>query len=253
MISLVSGKKIGLFIPCYVDQFYPAVGIATLFLLQKMGLNVVYPLKQTCCGQPLANAGAEKEARGAYWNFIRNFSEFDYIVSPSGSCVYHVGEHYDIIEQLPEVKKVRSRIYELCEFILDIAGIQDLEITYPYKVGIHKSCHGLRGLELGNPSEKMGPRFSKVQQILEKVKGIELIDMGSSDQCCGFGGTFSVYEPDISVKMGKERIKEHMFKGAEIITATDMSCLMHLDGIIRREKYNIKIKHIAEILINDTL
>ncbi len=245
--------KIGLFIPCYIDQFYPQVGIATLQLLQKLGLEVHYPLKQTCCGQPLANSGAEREAIPVYQNFIRNFSEFDYIVSPSGSCVYHVREHYNILEQTEEVKHVRQNTYELCEFIVDILGTDDLKIDYPYKVGVHQSCHGLRGLKLGMPSELVAKHYSKVHRLMEKAQGIEIIRLDREDECCGFGGTFSVFEPEVSVKMGKDRISDHQRNGAEIITATDMSCLMHLEGIIRRQKNGIKVVHIAEILNSNRL
>ena len=245
--------KIGLFIPCYIDQFYPQVGVATLELLQKLGLDVHYPLKQTCCGQPLANSGAEKEAIPVYQNFIRNFSEFDYIVSPSGSCVYHVREHYNILEQTGEVKHVRQNTFELCEFIVDILGNDDLKIDYPHKVGVHQSCHGLRGLKLGMPSELVAKHYSKVHRLLEKAQGIEIIRLDREDECCGFGGTFSVFEPEVSVKMGKDRIGDHQRNGAEIITATDMSCLMHLEGIIRRQKKGIKVVHIAEILNSNRL
>lgn len=245
--------KIGLFIPCYIDQFYPQVGIATLELLKKLGLDVHYPLEQTCCGQPLANSGAEKEAIPVYRNFVRNFSEFDYIVSPSGSCVYHVREHYNILEQTEDVKHVRQNTYELCEFIVDILGIDDLKIDYPRKVGVHQSCHGLRGLKLGMPSELVAERYSKVHRLLEKAEGIEIIRLDREDECCGFGGTFSVLEPEVSVKMGKDRIGDHQRNGAEIITATDMSCLMHLEGIIRRQKQGIKVLHIAEILNSNRL
>ncbi|MEI7424026.1 MAG: (Fe-S)-binding protein [Prolixibacteraceae bacterium] len=245
--------SIGLFIPCYIDQFYPQVGIATLELLQKLGLDVHYPLKQTCCGQPLANSGAEKEAIPIYQNFVRNFSEFDYVVCPSGSCVYHVREHYNILEQTEEVKKVRQNTYELCEFILDVLGVDDLKIDFLHKVGIHQSCHGLRGLKLGVSSELVAKRYSKVHQLLEKAKGIEIIHLDQEDECCGFGGTFSVIEPEVSVKMGKDRICDHQRNGAEIITATDMSCLMHMEGIIRRQKKEIKVVHIAEILNSNSL
>jgi len=245
--------KIGLFIPCYIDQFYPQVGIATLDLLQKLELEVHYPLKQTCCGQPLANTGAEKEAIPVYRNFVQNFSEFDYIVSPSGSCVYHVREYYNILEQTEEVKHVRQNTFELCEFIVDVVGIDDLKIDYPHKVGIHQSCHGLRGLKLGMPSELVAERYSKVHRLLEKAEGIEIIRLDREDECCGFGGTFSVFEPEVSVKMGKDRIGDHQRNGAEIITATDMSCLMHLEGIIRRQKQGIKMVHIAEILNSNRL
>ena len=245
--------KIGLFIPCYIDQFYPQVGIATLQLLQKLGFEVHYPLKQTCCGQPPANSGAEKEAIPVYQNFVRNFKEFDYIVSPSGSCVYHVREHYNILEQTQEVKHVRQNTYELCEFIVDILGTDDLKIDYPHKVGVHQSCHGLRGLQLGMPSELVAKRYSKVHRLLEKAAGIEIIRLDREDECCGFGGTFSVFEPEVSVKMGKDRISDHQQNGAEIITATDMSCLMHLEGIIRRQKEAVKVVHIAEILNSNSL
>ena len=241
-------KTIGLFIPCYIDQFYPHVGIATLELLEKLGLNVKYLLKQTCCGQPLANSGAEKKAIPVYENFVRNFTGFDYVVSPSGSCVYHVREHYNILEQTEDVRKVRQNTYELCEFITDVLRLDDLGASFPHKVGLHQSCHGLRGLKLGKPSEIVAERNSKVLQLLKKVKDIELIDLDREDECCGFGGTFSIFEPDVSVKMGRMRVKDHETNGAEIITATDMSCLMHLEGIIRRDVKPLKVMHIAEIL-----
>jgi len=245
--------RIGLFIPCYIDQFYPQVGIATFELLQKLDMDVVYPEKQTCCGQPLANSGAEKEAIPIYKNFVRNFCEFDYIVTPSGSCAYHVKEHYNILEQTDQVKRVRENIFELCEFITDVLGIDDLKIDYPYKVGVHQSCHGLRGLKLGSSSELIVNRYSKVLRLLEKANGIEIVTLDREDECCGFGGTFSIFEPNVSVKMGKARISDHERNGAEIITATDMSCLMHLEGIIRRQNKDIKVVHIAEILNNNRL
>lgn len=142
--------QIGLFIPCYIDQFYPKVGIATMELLEKLGLDVYYPSEQTCCGQPLANSGAEDEAIKTYNNFVRIFSKFDYIVSPSGSCVYHVRENYNILPQTDEVRKVRQNTFELCEFIVDILKTDDLKIDFPHKVGVHQSCHGLRGTKAGN-------------------------------------------------------------------------------------------------------
>jgi len=245
--------KIGLFIPCYIDMFYPQVGIATLELLEKLGQEVVYPVKQTCCGQPLANSGSEKEAAATYLNFVRNFQGFDYIVTPSGSCTYHVRRHFDIIEQTETVKKIRETTFELCEFLTDILQVDDLKIDFPHRVGIHNSCHGLRGLKLASASELIEQRYSKLRRLLEKAKGIEIVELDRNDECCGFGGTFSIFEPDISVKMGKERISDHERKGVEIITAVDMSCLMHLEGIIRRQKKSIQIKHIAEILNSNSL
>lgn len=172
-------------------------------LLEKLGLDVQYPPVQTCCGQPLANSGAEQKAVKTYRNFVRNFQTFDYVVSPSGSCVYHVRNHYDILEQTGEVKKVRQSTFELCEFLTDILKVDKLNAGFPKKVGLHQSCHGLRGLKLGTSSELVAERNSKVLQLLRKVKGIELIDLEREDECCGFGGTFSVFESDVSVKMGK--------------------------------------------------
>jgi L-lactate dehydrogenase complex protein LldE len=246
-------SRICLFIPCYIDQFYQQVGIAMLELLQKLGLDVHYPLKQTCCGQLLDNSGAEQEAIPVDENFVRNFSEFDYVVSPSRSCVYHVREHYNILEQTEDIKKVRKNTYELCKFIVDILGIDDLKIEYPHKVGVHQSCHGLRGLQLGKSSELIAERYSKVHKLLEKAEGIEIINLDREDECCGFGGTFSVFEPEVFVKMGKDRIADHQRNGAEIITATDMSCLMHMEGIIQLQKQGIKMVHIAEILNSNHL
>jgi L-lactate dehydrogenase complex protein LldE len=240
--------KIGLFVPCYIDMFYPRVGVATLELLEKLGQDVDYPSKQTCCGQPLANSGSEGDARAVYQHFVRNFQHFDYIVTPSGSCAYHVRRHYDILEQTEVVKKIRETTYELCEFLTDVLQVDDLRFRFPHKVGIHNSCHGLRGLKLASASELVEPRYSKLRRLLEKAEGIEIVELDRSDDCCGFGGTFSIFEPDVSVKMGRDRIDDHERNGVEIITAADMSCLMHLEGIIRREGKTIQVRHIAEIL-----
>ncbi len=239
---------VGLFIPCYVNQFYPQVGIASLELLEKQGLKVKYPVNQTCCGQPIANSGFEKDAVRTYKLFVKNFSRYDYIVAPSGSCVYHVKKHFDIIEQTEEVKKVRSSIFEISEFLVKVLGKNNFNSYFPYKVGLHQSCHGLRGLNLGKPSEIIDESFSITKKLLSNVKGIELVQLDREDECCGFGGSFAVAEEAVSVKMGVDRINDHLKHQAEVITATDMSCLMHLDGIIRRRNLQIKIKHITEIL-----
>lgn len=240
--------KVGLFIPCYIDQFYPQVGIATLELLEKLGCRVEYPAAQTCCGQPMANTGCEQDAVAAYQHFVALFQAYDYIVAPSGSCTYHVRKHYDIIEQNEEVKRVRANTLDLSEFLLDVLKIETLDCRFPYRVGLHQSCHGLRGLRLGTGSERVLAQHSKLHTLLQMAEGIELVELSRPDECCGFGGTFSVNEPAISVKMGKSRIADHESKGVEVIAAGDMSCLMHLEGIIRRQKKKIKVKHIAEIL-----
>lgn len=240
--------KVGLFIPCYINQLYPQVGIATLELLEKLNVDVYYPTGQTCCGQPLGNSGYEGDSKGACQVFVENFKEYDYIVGPSGSCIYHVKNHFDILEQTPDVVRVRNNAYELCEFITKVLGVKNIGAKFPHKVGLHKSCHGLRGLKLGSCSEKMEPHFSTEEDLLNEVEGLELMSLNRKDECCGFGGTFSVFEEAISVKMGKDRIQDHLDNGVEVITGADHSCLMHLEGLLNRNNQPIKVMHIAEIL-----
>jgi L-lactate dehydrogenase complex protein LldE len=247
--------KVALFIPCYVDQFYPQVGIATLQLLEKYGCTVIYPAAQTCCGQPMANSGFEHLSHGCNELFIKNFKDFDYIVSPSGSCVLHIKEHLYADDRnalaghgAADAAHIRGRIYELVEFITDVLKIERIDANFPHRVGIHQSCHGQRGLKLSQMSELMAPPFSKPEQLLKMVRGIELVELDRKDECCGFGGTFCVAEEAVSVKMGKDRVTDHIQHGAEYITGADMSCLMHLEGILHRQKSPVKIIHIAEIL-----
>lgn len=242
--------KVALFIPCYVDQFYPNAGIATYQLLVKLGVDVTYPAGQTCCGQPMANSGFEHLTTGCNALFIDNFSGFDYIVSPSGSCVLHIKEHLHDPRQ-EAAAGIRGRIYELVEFLVDILQVRDLRARFPHKVGLHQSCHGQRGLLLSQMSELVAPYFSKPQALLSQVEGLELVELSRSDECCGFGGTFCVVEEAVSVKMGKDRVKDHLDHGAEYITGADMSCLMHMEGILKREKSKVKVLHIAEILNAD--
>jgi L-lactate dehydrogenase complex protein LldE len=240
--------KIGLFIPCYVDQFYPKVGIATYELLQKLGCDVRFPMRQTCCGQPMANSGYEHLTQGCNANFLTNFAEFDYIVCPSGSCVLHVKEH--LHDEIYEVlsAKIRNSVFELTEFITDILRVESITGHFPHKVGLHQSCHGQRGLKLSQMSELNAPFFSKPKQLLSKIQGLHLVTLNRKDECCGFGGTFCVTEEAISAKMGKDRIKDHESQGVEFITGFDMSCLMHMEGLLRRENSPIRTIHIAEIL-----
>jgi L-lactate dehydrogenase complex protein LldE len=241
-------KRVGLFIPCYVDQFYPRAGIATYQLLKKLGLDVTYPTGQTCCGQPMANSGFEHLTGNCNQLFVDNFAEFDYIVSPSGSCVLHIKEHLHTAQSEDQAAGIRKKVYELVEFLVDVMQVKNLKAKFPHKVGLHQSCHGQRGLLLTQMSELVAPYFSKPQQLLSQVEGLELIDLKREDECCGFGGTFCVVEEAVSVKMGKDRVKDHLTNGAEYITGADMSCLMHMEGILKRGNSKVKVMHIAEIL-----
>jgi L-lactate dehydrogenase complex protein LldE len=240
---------IALFSPCYVDQFYPQVGIAALELLEKLGCKVTYPSGQTCCGQPLANAGYERDTVGTVRHFIELFSEYDYVVCPSGSCVLHVKEHSPSIPGLEkEQAALHHKVFELTEFILDILKVERLEGKFPHRVGYHASCHGQRGLRLASSSELNQTPFNKARKLLENLDGLEWVELSRTDECCGFGGTFAVTEEALSIRMGKDRLEDHLSHQTEILTGGDMSCIMHLQGIATRNNQNLKFLHIAEIL-----
>ncbi|WP_341226598.1 (Fe-S)-binding protein [uncultured Arcticibacterium sp.] len=231
--------KVSLFVPCYIDQLYPKTGIATLNLLEKFGCEVEFHQSQTCCGQPMANSGFQhltKKLDGLNQNL---FGDADYVVCPSGSCTLHLKEH---------VLGTQTKVYELCEFLTDVLKVENLTSNFPYKVGLHQSCHGLRGLELAKSSELVAEPFSKLEPLLKMVGGLELSYPEKIDECCGFGGTFCVSEEAVSAKMGQDKAAEFEADEVDYITSADMSCLMHIDGILKRKKSNIKVIHIAEIL-----
>jgi len=239
--------KVGLFIPCYVNQFYPQVAIASLQLLEKLGCDVEYPLRQTCCGQPMANSGYEHLSSGCNELFVKNFSNYDYIVCPSGSCTLHMKHHLHATDEAAAAL-IRSKVYELTEFLTDIIKVEKLDASFPHRVSMHQSCHGQRGLHTSQMSELVAAPFSKPLQLLSMVAGVEQVKLDRVDECCGFGGTFCVVEESVSAKMGKDRITDHTKNNTEFITGIDMSCLMHLGGILKRQQSRIKVKHIAEIL-----
>ncbi|HEX8349167.1 MAG TPA: (Fe-S)-binding protein [Hymenobacter sp.] len=240
--------KVALFIPCYVDQFYPQVAIATLQLLEKLGVRADFPKQQTCCGQPMANSGCEQDAIPVYHHFVNTFQDYDYVVGPAGSCVYHVRKHFNIIEQTPQVEHIRENTLELFEFITSVLGITEIPGSFPYRVGLHLSCHGQRGLHQANESEMTPVRDGQLRRLLSGLQGLELTELDRNDECCGFGGTFCVSEAGISARMGQDRVHDHVRNGTQVLTGGDMSCLMHLEGVIRRQKLPIKVMHAAEIL-----
>jgi L-lactate dehydrogenase complex protein LldE len=210
-----------LFVPCYIDQFYPQVAIATLEVLEKAGVSVVYPPKQTCCGQPMANSGFEHLTGSCNALFVKNEEQAAYI---------------------------REHVYELTEFLTDIVQVEKWDARFPHKIGVHQSCHGQRGLKLSQMSELVAAPFSKPEKLLKMVEGLEIVELARVDECCGFGGTFCVAEEAVSVKMGKDRVNDHLAHGAEYIVGGDVSCLMHMEGILRRQHSKLKVMHIAEVL-----
>jgi len=247
--------KIGLFIPCYVDAVYPEVGIATWKLLRHLGLDVTYPEKQTCCGQPMANAGFEKQAIPLAKKFEEKFKEFDYVVSPSVSCTAFIRLNYPRLlgcktTQHTEVHecKTAKRCMDVVEFLHDVVKVNHRLGTFPHKVSLHNSCHGVRELGLSSPSEQHVDKFNKIKDLLRLVDGIDVVEPERPDECCGFGGMFSIEETAVSAQMGLDKVERHLQTGAEYITGPDCSCLMHMAGIARKQGKKIEFKHVVEIL-----
>ena len=242
--------QIALFVPCYVDQLYPGVAMATARHLERHGATVEVPEEQTCCGQPMANSGLVADARPLADKLVRVFSPYEYVVCPSGSCTAMVRNHYHgLVRDTAALASLASKTFELCEFLHDVLKVTPTG-SFAHKVGLHDSCHGLRELRLGSGSERNVPRTSKVRTLLAGLDGIELVPLAREDDCCGFGGAFSVDEEAVSCAMGNDRIRDHRSAGATVITGTDISCLMHMDGLMRREASAppLRVMHVAELL-----
>jgi L-lactate dehydrogenase complex protein LldE len=241
--------RVALFVPCYVDQLWPRAALAAVRVLERLGVEVAFPEEQTCCGQPMANAGLAANAAPLARRFLDIFGGFDAVVCPSGSCTSMVRNHYDaFLAGAPGFDQLKARTWELCEFVVDVLGVRELDGRFPHKVALHRSCHGLRELGLGTPSELLAPRVAKVEGLLASLRGIELVPLARPDECCGFGGTFALAEEAVSALMGRDRIADHANAGAEIVTGTDVSCLMHLEGLSRRENRPLRFMHVAELL-----
>jgi L-lactate dehydrogenase complex protein LldE len=235
-----------------MEQLFPKAAMATLNLLESLGVSVEYPLEQGCCGQPMANTGCHNDAKPLANNWVKTFKNFDAVVCPSGSCTSMVRCHYDGLlkpKLEKEYEKLQPKVYELSEFLVDVLKIKKLESSFAHKVGLHQSCHGLRELRLGAGSERNTAPFSKTRKVLEMVQDIEVVDLNRPDECCGFGGTFAVAEESVSCEMGRDRIDDHMSQGVEYIVGGDSSCLMHMQGLAEREKRPVKFMHLAEVLV----
>ena len=240
--------EVALFVPCYVDQLYPRVGLATAELLERYGVTVRFPEGQTCCGQPMANSGFFDDARPLARKMLDVFAPYEHVVCPSGSCTSMVRNHFEtLLPGDPGVARLRAKTRELCEFLHDVLQVKPRG-RFPHKVGLHDSCHGLRELRLGSGSERLVPPFSKTVALLEGIEGLRLTELARADECCGFGGTFAVTEEAVSCAMGRDRIADHERAGSEVIAGGDVSCLMHLDGLIRRDGKKLRVLHVAELL-----
>jgi len=238
-------RTVSLFIPCFVDQLLPEVGVDTVKVLRRIGYEVDYPEDQTCCGQPAFNTGYWDEARPCAEHFVQVFKQADVVVCPSGSCVTMVRNFYpDLLAQstlLGEALALASRTFELSESLVKVAGVTQVGATFPHAVTYHASCHGLRELKLRD----------EPLQLLRQVKGLKLIEMARSEECCGFGGTFAIKFGDISAAMGTSKAESVAATGAEFVTAIDPSCLLHLQGILGKRQSSIRTIHLASILAQE--
>jgi L-lactate dehydrogenase complex protein LldE len=239
--------RIALFITCVNDTLFPEAGRATVRILERLGHTVVFPEEQTCCGQIHGNSGYEPEALALVRRFVRVFSDerFDAVVAPSGSCVAMVRHHYRRLADksgdgalVDAVSVLEPRVFELSEFLVGELGVEDLGASYPHRVTYHPSCHGLRILRVGDAP----------LSLLRNVRGIDLIALPEADACCGFGGTFAVKNADTSAAMLTDKLRAILDTGAEVCTALDCSCLLHIGGGLSRQRAGVRTVHLAEIL-----
>lgn len=235
--------KVDVFIPCFIDQFYPETAFSFIKVLEKVGCEVHYNPEQTCCGQPSFNSGYWKETKSLAIKFLNDFKKADIIVAPSASCAGFVKNYYHKLFAedaiwLEKVDDITPRIYEFTDFLVNKLQKTDFGAEFKHRVTFHDSCAGLR--EYGFKNE---PRA-----LLENVKGLELIEMENLTTCCGFGGTFSAKFHHISTAMTEQKVEYAMKTGAEYIVSTEASCLMNMEAYIRKQKLPVKTIHLADVL-----
>ncbi|MDR1807487.1 MAG: (Fe-S)-binding protein [Propionibacteriaceae bacterium] len=239
-----SRTTVALFATCINDVMFPDTPKATVLLLERLGCRVEFPEAQSCCGQMFTNTGYYKEALGSVRSFVTAFAGYDYIVSPSPSCLGSVREQHPMLAEWAgdkglwrEVEAVVARSYELTEFLVDVLGLTDVGAYFPHKVTYHPTCHSLRVAKIGD----------RPQRLLRQVKGLTLVPLPDAEQCCGFGGTFSLKNPDVSTSMAAEKARNVTSTGAEYLV-TDNPCRLNIGGVLARSKSGIKTIHLAEVL-----
>jgi L-lactate dehydrogenase complex protein LldE len=241
--------KIGLFVPCYVDQLRPEVGLAVVSLFDRLGIDFDFPEAQTCCGQPFLTAGEQTQAARLGRRFAEVFAEYDVVVTPSGSCAANVRRHLPHLVSGSHAEQTAGKTRELCEFLVESDALHGVSGLFPRRIGFHASCHALRDLRHGSPSEsREPPRPDPARQLLGTLAGLELVELARRDECCGFGGLFAVEEEAVSCRMGLDRLADHERAGAEVVTSTDVSCLLQLEGLARRRGSPLEFLYVAEIL-----
>jgi L-lactate dehydrogenase complex protein LldE len=221
--------RVALFITCFNDTLFPAAGRATVEVLERLGCEMEFPESQTCCGQMHANTGYASHGEALVRRWERAFEGYPVVVSPSASCVAHVRAH------LPEAE---GRLFELSEFVVDRLGVTDVGASFPHRVTLHPTCHSLRLLRVAD----------RARRLLADVRGIDLVELGEAEECCGFGGTFAVKNADTSMAMLSDKLRHVLDTRAEVCAAADTSCLMHIEGALRRQRAGVRTMHVAEIL-----
>jgi len=235
--------RVSLFVTCIVDQLFPQVGLAMVQVLESIGYTVDFPEGQTCCGQPAFNTGYREEARQVARHFLEVFRDVEYVVVPSGSCTAMITHHFaELFQKEPEwwgrARKLESRVWEFSKFLLEVAGVEDVGARLEKVVTYHDSCHALRELGI-----REGPR-----RLLAQVRGLTLHEMDPADECCGFGGTFSVKFAEVSGAMARTKVDAILRTGAEMVVSADSSCLMQIQGALSRAGLPVQTMHLAEVL-----
>jgi L-lactate dehydrogenase complex protein LldE len=230
--------RAALFITCLNDSLFPDAGKATVALLERLGVTVEFPQAQTCCGQMHYNTGYQGDAAVLARGFASAFEGYEYIVAPSGSCAAMVREIHPRIVPAAGQKVHEQKVYELSEFLIDVLGVEDVGAYFPHRVAYHPTCHSLRLLHVGD----------RPTRLLRAVAGLELEELPGAAECCGFGGTFALKNPDVSAAMGADKVANAVSTGAEYLVAADNSCLMHIGGTAKRSGAAIKTIHLAEVL-----
>jgi L-lactate dehydrogenase complex protein LldE len=237
--------KIGLFITCFNDLLFPEVGRSVVRILERLGHEVEFADAQTCCGQIHFNTGYRDACVPLVRRFVDVFEPFDVVVTPSASCAAMVRHHHGTVARHADdaglgerVATLAPRVHELTELLVDVLGVTDLGAEFPRAVALHPTCHSLRLLRLGD----------RPRRLLEQVRGLRLVDVPGAEECCGFGGTFAVKNAATSVAMGRDKVEAVAASGAQVVTATDTSCLMHLGGLLSRAGSPIATMHLAQIL-----
>ena len=240
--------RVALAVPCYVDQLRPQAAQATLVLLERLGCEVSLAFDAPCCGQPMSNAGAVADARAAASAWAMSAQPFDVIVMPSGSCTHHVRHHLPRLVAGSTGAHAARVTFELCEFLAGPLHMPTLAGHFPYRVAMHLGCHAQRGLRLGGSSELHEAPSGPMHTLLDSLDGLTIVPLDRPDECCGFGGSFAIGEPDVSVSMARDRLADFVAHEADVLVSSDPSCLLHLDAVAGHGKTPLRTMHIAELL-----